>query len=79
MPNQSSLSNHYSIYNLISFSNLYPSQYTFSLFLTTQTEIKTYNEASKFDCWKQAMKANLMPLTKMELWNLLTLHRMLNQ
>lgn len=49
----------YHISNFLSNSHLSPSHYRFSPSLTTQTEPKTFNEASKFECWNKAMKVEL--------------------
>lgn len=41
------------------YSSLSPSHCRFSIFLPTQTEPKTFNDASKFECWNQVMKVKL--------------------
>ena len=46
----------------MSFTHLSNPQRRFALSISTQTEPKTYDEASKYDCWNQAMQAELIAL-----------------
>ncbi|KAI5390134.1 hypothetical protein KIW84_075458 [Lathyrus oleraceus] len=59
IPNQFSSGTSYPISNFLTYSNISPSQYCFSLSLTIHTEPNTFNEASKFEYWNQAMKVEL--------------------
>jgi hypothetical protein len=69
-PNQSSSGIPYPISDFVSYSNLSPSYCRYSLSLTTNTEPKSYNEASKYECWMQALKLELEALDKTGTWKL---------
>lgn len=45
----------------------------FFLYISTNTNPKTYIEASKFDCWNQVMEFELSALEKTEIWKLVEL------
>lgn len=70
---QSSSGNPNSISNFISYHNLSPTHYRFILSLTTNHEPKTYFEASKFECWNQAMKVEVAALEKTGTWKIVDL------
>lgn len=70
---QSSSGNPNSLSNFISYHNLSPTHYRFTLSLTTNHEPKTYSEASKFECWNQAMKVELAALEQTGTWKIVDL------
>lgn len=70
---QSSSGNPNSLSNFISYHNLSPTYYRFTLSLTTNHEPKTYSEASKFECWNQAMKVELAALEQTGTWKIVDL------
>ena len=45
----------------------------FALSITTHTESKTYVEAVKHDCWKQAMQSELTALQQTGTWQIVDL------
>jgi hypothetical protein len=57
----------------MSYINLSRDHCAFSMSIVSHTEPKTYDEASKFDCWNQAMKVELEALEKMGTWILVDL------
>lgn len=61
------------ISNFLSYYNLSPPQYHFTLSLTTNYGPNIYNEACKFECWNQAMKIELDSLEKTGTLNLVDL------
>lgn len=73
IPNQFSSGTSYPISNFLTYSNISPSQYCFSLSLTIHTEPNTFNEASKFEYWNQAMKVELDALKDTGTWELVDL------
>jgi len=70
---QSSHSILYPIFNYMSFTHLSNPHCRFALFISTQTKPKTYAEASKYDCWEQAMQAELNALEKTSTWKIVDL------
>jgi hypothetical protein len=54
----------------MSFSNVSNAHRIFSLSISTQIKPKTYVEASRFDCWVQAMNVELTALEKTGTWKL---------
>jgi len=70
---QSSYYDLYPISNYMSFTHLSNPQCRFSLSISTQTKPKTYAEASKYDCWNQAMQAELNALEKTGTWKVVDL------
>lgn len=71
-PNQSS-GTPYPLSNFLSYSHLSSPYCHYILSTTTQTEPKTYNEANKFECWRQAMKVELAALDKTGTWTIVDL------
>jgi hypothetical protein len=65
--------NPHSISHFVSYNNLSASQYRFSLSLTTQNEPKSFNEANKFECWRQAMHSELLALDRTGTWQIVDL------
>ncbi|CAJ2636545.1 unnamed protein product [Trifolium pratense] len=63
----------YPMSHFISYQNLSNPHCFYALSLTTHTEPKSYNEAIKFDCWKQAMQVELQALEATGTWNLVDL------
>ncbi|CAJ2644692.1 unnamed protein product [Trifolium pratense] len=63
----------YPMSNFISYQNLSNPHCFYALSLTTHTEPKSYAEAIKFDCWKQAMQAELQALENTGTWILVDL------
>ena len=63
----------YPISNYISHHLLSNNHSSFVMSLHTQPEPKTYAEASKLDCWKQAMQVELQALEKTGTWKLVDL------
>jgi hypothetical protein len=57
----------------MSFSNVSNAHRIFSLSISTQIKPKTYAEASRFDCWVQAMNVELIALEKTSTWKLVDL------
>jgi len=57
----------------MSFTHLSNPQCRFALSISTQTEPKTYAKASKYDCWNQAMQAELNALEKTGTWKVVDL------
>jgi hypothetical protein len=57
----------------MSYINLSRDHCAFSMSIVSHTEPKTYDEASKFDCWNQAMKVELEALEKTGTWILVDL------
>jgi hypothetical protein len=58
----------YSISNFVSYNNLSSPQCRFSLSLSTHHEPKSFAEANKFECWKQAMQSELIALERTGTW-----------
>jgi hypothetical protein len=58
----------YSISNFVSYTNLSSPQCRFSLSLSTHHEPKSFAEANKFECWKQAMQSELLALERTGTW-----------
>jgi hypothetical protein len=56
--------NPHSISNFLSYTNLSSSQCRFSLSLSTHHEPKSFAEANKFECWKQAMQTELLAVER---------------
>jgi hypothetical protein len=52
----------------VSHNNLSSSQYRFSLSLSTHHELKSFAEANKFECWRQAMQSELLALERTGTW-----------
>ena len=71
-PNKSSASvnNLHSISNYISYHNISDPHSHFILSLHVHPEPKTYVEANKFDCWKQAMQIKLTALENTGTWRI---------
>ena len=63
----------YPISNFLSFNKLSNPHCHFVLSISTNTEPKIYTEASKFDCWNQAMKTELTALERTRTWKLVDL------
>jgi len=63
----------YPIHNYVSHHSLSNNYSSFVMSLHTTTEPKTYAEASKHDCWKQAMQVELQALEKTGTWQLVDL------
>jgi hypothetical protein len=60
--------NPYSISNFVSYKNVSASQCRYSLSLSTHHEPKSFAEANKFECWRQAMQAELLALERTGTW-----------
>jgi hypothetical protein len=60
--------NPHCISNFVSHNNLSSSQYRFSLSLSTHNEPKSFAEANKFECWRQAMQSELLALERTGTW-----------
>jgi hypothetical protein len=60
--------NPHCISNFVSHNNLSSSQYRFSLSLSTHHELKSFAEANKFECWRQAMQSELLALERTGTW-----------
>jgi hypothetical protein len=58
----------YPILDFISYTNLSPSHCSFACSLSLHTEPKSYAEASKHDCWIQAMNDELLALKNTGTW-----------
>jgi hypothetical protein len=68
--------NHHSLYPIsefVSYTNLSPSHCHYTCSLSTQIEPKSYAEASKFDCWIQAMNTELLALESTGTWQIVDL------
>ncbi|GAU31820.1 hypothetical protein TSUD_58210 [Trifolium subterraneum] len=63
----------YPISDYMSYSNLSSNHCAFALSLMSHSEPKTYDEASKFECWNQAMRVELEALEKTGTWLLVDL------
>jgi len=63
----------YPLSNFISHTNLSNSQHIFALSLVSQIEPKSYVEAIKFDCWKQAMQLEPNALDQTGTWTIVDL------
>jgi hypothetical protein len=63
----------YPIDHYMSFTNLSPSHYAYSLSIDAHTEPTTFAEASKFGCWNQAMQAEITALENTGTWKLVDL------
>ena len=63
----------YPISNYLSHQNLSNTHSHFFMSLHSQNEPKTYAEASKFDCWNQAMKVELSALETTRTWKIVDL------
>ena len=63
----------YPLSNFISHTSLSNSQHIFALSLVSQIEPKSYVEAIKFDCWKQAMQLELNALDQTGTWTIVDL------
>ena len=63
----------YPISSFHSFSNLSPSHHAYSLSVTHNSEPHTYLEASKHECWNNAMKFELDALERNGTWILVDL------
>jgi len=57
----------------ISSNNLSSSQSHFTLFVTSHTEPKTYEEAIQYECWVEAMNTEIFSLVKNGTWTLVEL------
>ena len=60
----------YPLHSVLSYSRLSPSHKHFVMSISVNTEPKSYNEASKFDCWIKAMQAELQALQQNQTWTL---------
>lgn len=71
----SSISSHvpYPISHYMSYDKQSPSHCAFSLSIASKTKPTSYVEASKFKCWKQAMKVELTALENTGTWKLVDL------
>jgi hypothetical protein len=67
------ISNVYPISNYLSYNNLSHSHSSFALSLLHHVEPKTYAEASKHECWRQAMQDELTALEKTGTWDIVDL------
>ena len=67
------ITNIYPLSNFLSHHNLSNSQHIFSMSLVSQIEPKSYVEAVKFDCWKQAMQLELNALDQTATWQVVDL------
>ncbi|KAK2387257.1 putative mitochondrial protein [Trifolium repens] len=63
----------YPISDYVSYTNLSPSHCTYACSLSTETEPKSYAEASKFKCWVEAMNDELLALENTGTWQLVDL------
>jgi transposase InsO family protein len=65
--------NNYSLSKYLSYANLSHSHSSFALSLLHDIEPKTYAEASKFECWREAMQHELTALEKTGTWEIVDL------
>jgi len=63
----------YPLSNFLSHTNLSNSQHIFALSLVSQIEPKSYVEAIRSDCWKQAMQLELNALDQNGTWTIVDL------
>jgi len=57
----------------VSYQNLSNTHYHFVMSLHFHTELKTYAEASKHDCWNKAMQVELSALETTGTWKIVDL------
>ncbi|XP_024626656.1 uncharacterized protein [Medicago truncatula] len=66
-----SVNNLYSISNYVSYHNISNPHSHFILSLHAHNEPKTYTEANKFECWRQAMQVELTALENTGTWKII--------
>jgi hypothetical protein len=71
--NQGSCNTAYPLSSVLSYANCSPDYKLFCCSVSSTTEPKTYNQASKFDCWKEAMDAEIKALEVNQTWTLVDL------
>jgi len=71
--NTNTPSSNYSISKYLSYANLSHSHSSFALSLLHHVELKTYDEAVKLDCWREAMQNELTALAKTGTWEVVDL------
>ncbi|MCI09043.1 retrovirus-related Pol polyprotein from transposon TNT 1-94, partial [Trifolium medium] len=59
--------------SVLSYNNCSPDYKTFCCSISSITEPKTYNQASKFDCWQKAMDAEITALEVNKTWTVVDL------
>lgn len=59
----------YPLSYVISYQHCTPSYQDFCFSISTNTEPKTYKQASQFDSWKQAMETRLLALNQNHTWS----------
>ncbi|XP_019155956.1 PREDICTED: uncharacterized protein LOC109152764 [Ipomoea nil] len=60
----------HSLHHVLSYESLSPTYRVFTTAISSNYEPKTYNEAIKFQCWKQAMQAEIQALQDNHTWTL---------
>ena len=73
IPSASNVSSKYPIHKFLSYSALSSVFKNTILSIFSHTEPRNYNEASKHDCWQQAMQEELDALTTNHTWQLIPL------
>lgn len=63
----------YPISSVINYSRLSPQHCRFTLSLSTEHEPHSYQEANKYQCWQQAMKAEVEALELNKTWEIVDL------
>ncbi|MCH79973.1 retrovirus-related Pol polyprotein from transposon TNT 1-94 [Trifolium medium] len=63
----------YPLSSVLSYKKCSPTYKTFCCSISSQSEPKTYNQASKFDCWKKAMDTEIAALDANQTWNIVDL------
>jgi len=63
----------YPLSSVLTYDHCTPSYKFFCLTVSSNPEPKTYNQACKFECWKEAMKAELHALAATNTWSIVDL------
>lgn len=71
--NQFSSNVAYPLSSVLSYNNCSPDYKIFCCSISSTIEPKTYNQASKFDCWKKAMDAEITALEVNKTWTVVDL------
>jgi hypothetical protein len=70
-----SSNNVYPLSSVLSYNNCAPDYHAFCCSILAIVEPKTYTQASKFECWKNAMNAELLALDENKTWSVVYLPR----
>jgi len=63
----------YPLSSFLSYDNCSPNYTHFCCTISSMTEPKTFTQANKFECWKEAMATELHALAKNNTWSVVTL------